>query len=258
LNRVVKIGCCGFPGGQEKYFKNYRVVELQNTFYDLPSRDWAEKIRGKAPGDFEFTVKAWQVITHPSTSPTWRRVKKSKLTGELSNYGYLKPTMENFKALEMLIDIANILQSRIIVFQTPASLPFSDESVKWVNEFFKTVTSSWSGFVFGWEPRGEWLKRVDVLSKILSDNNIIHVVDIFKSKPLHLVDGILYIRLHGIGPGEVNYRYKYSVEDFEKLYSMLKEIDFKQAYIMFNNVYMRDDSIEFRKYLSSKSEFTVM
>ncbi|KGN41169.1 hypothetical protein N801_08795 [Knoellia aerolata DSM 18566] len=28
----------------------------------------------QVPADFEFTMKAWQVITHESNSPTYRRM----------------------------------------------------------------------------------------------------------------------------------------------------------------------------------------
>jgi len=29
----IKIGCCGFPVGKERYYKEFDVVELQSTFY---------------------------------------------------------------------------------------------------------------------------------------------------------------------------------------------------------------------------------
>ena len=250
--KIVKIGCCGFPSGRSKYYKEYSVVELQNTFYDLPSTDWARKVRSEAPPDFEFVIKVWQVITHPPTSPTWRKLKK-KPQGSLENYGFLKPTNENIKALEKVVEIADILGSRILVFQTPASMPYSDESIKWVIEFFEKAREIVGDkYVLAWEPRGEWNNHDDVLKEIMSKHNIVHVTDVFKRKPVHMADNVFYTRLHGIGPREVNYRYKYTDEDFAKLSSILKELDFKQGYVMFNNVYMGEDSKRFKKYLLEK------
>jgi len=48
----------------EHYSSVFDTVELNNTFYRLPKRDnvagWVER----TPGDFEFTVKASQFLTH--------------------------------------------------------------------------------------------------------------------------------------------------------------------------------------------------
>ncbi|OYT41092.1 MAG: hypothetical protein B6U89_00220 [Desulfurococcales archaeon ex4484_58] len=255
---LVKIGCCGFARSRARYYNEFKVVELQNTFYDLPKRELVEKLRSEAPSDFEFTVKAWQVITHPSSSPTWKKMR-SKPGGNLENYGYLKPTDENIKAFENILEIMYILNSKIVVLQTPASMPFNEESIVWVKKFFSEVKNiSSREIIVGWEPRGRWAEETDTLKDILAEHNVLHVTDLFKRTPLHNPEGIVYSRLHGIGHGEVNYRYKYNVEDFEKLYKILSDLRFDTAYIMFNNIYMYDDAKRFREFLREKSGFTVL
>jgi len=255
LVKIVKVGCCGFPQARSKYFSEYSVVELQNTFYNLPSPEWASKIRSEAPSNFEFTIKAWQVITHPSSSPTWRKMKK-KPSGNLENYGFLKPTKENIEAFKKTIELANVLNAQIIVFQTPASMPYNEESIKWVEEFFEEIQGITNGkYIIGWEPRGEWSKHEDVLERILTRYNVLHIVDIFKKKPVNIVNNIFYTRLHGIGPGEVNYRYKYTDEDFEKLINYLEDLEFETGYIMFNNVFMAQDSKRFKEFLAEKTNY---
>jgi len=57
------IGCCGFQVSRQKYFKEFQLVEIQNTFYKLPWLETAVKWREQAPVDFEYTMKAWQGIT---------------------------------------------------------------------------------------------------------------------------------------------------------------------------------------------------
>ena len=32
----VKVGCCGFPVSMKRYFQEFRVVEVQKTFYKPP------------------------------------------------------------------------------------------------------------------------------------------------------------------------------------------------------------------------------
>jgi uncharacterized protein YecE (DUF72 family) len=68
----LRIGCCGFVAAQAQYFRLFKVIEIQQTFYQLPWLETAAKWRSAAPEDFEFTLKAWQVITHEPSSPTYR------------------------------------------------------------------------------------------------------------------------------------------------------------------------------------------
>ena len=68
----VKVGCCGFPRGMKDYFSHFRLVEVQQTLYKMPKLETALRWRQQAPSDFNFTVKAWQLITHPATRPTYR------------------------------------------------------------------------------------------------------------------------------------------------------------------------------------------
>jgi uncharacterized protein YecE (DUF72 family) len=62
----MKTGCCGFPKARKVYYDSFKVVEVQQTFYQPPALKTIEKWRAQAPGDFEFTLKAWQLITHES------------------------------------------------------------------------------------------------------------------------------------------------------------------------------------------------
>jgi uncharacterized protein YecE (DUF72 family) len=61
---MIKVGCAGFPTFMERYFGNFRLVELNSTFYQYPWEKTVEGWREKAPKDFEFTVKAHQDISH--------------------------------------------------------------------------------------------------------------------------------------------------------------------------------------------------
>ncbi len=225
---MIKVGCCGFPVAMKKYFESFEVVEVQKTFYKPPSVETAKKWRNSAPESFEFTVKAWQVITHPPSSPTYRKAKL-----EIKDGGFFKPIKEVFEAWEVTREIAKALRASFILFQTPKSFTDSDENIKNMREFFGSVERE---FIFGFEPRG-W--RAERIREVCEELNLIHVVDPFVSQQLY--GDIAYFRLHGF-----NYKHKYSDEELRKLLDFCtKDV----CYVMFNNVHMFDDAMRFKKLL---------
>ncbi len=247
------IGCCGFPFARSRYYKVFRTVELQRTFYDLPEPEYADKLRGEAPSDFHWNMKAWQALTHPLSSPTWRRAKR-KPSGNPENIGLLKPTKENLEAWRRVREFAERLGARVVVLQTPPSLKPSREAAEWIKRFFTEINASETPFTIGWEPRGGWNSKPDLLQDTICGTGVIHVVDPLRARPL-VCSGqrVLYYRLHGRGGGEVNYRYRYTEDDFHELAEILKkDLDIVETvYVMFNNVYMGDDARRFREYLKT-------
>jgi uncharacterized protein YecE (DUF72 family) len=90
--RDIKVGCCGFAVAQKTYFQIFRLIEIQNTFYQLPHINTAEKWRAAAPAGFEFTMKAWQLITHEPTRPTYRRLRAKIVPQNFEHYGRFRNT----------------------------------------------------------------------------------------------------------------------------------------------------------------------
>ncbi len=228
---MMKIGTCGFCRSQEYIFKKFNVVELQNTFYDFVKDETIKKYREKAPENFEFTIKAIQIITHEKNSPTYRRFKSKNFN--MDNFGNFKLNADTEMAMEKMLGYAKILKSKIIIFQSPPTFHESDENKKNVFEFFRTFKSD--EITFGWETRGKWSN--ETLKKIFSEFDMIHVVDPFKNKPVY--GKFNYFRLHGIN----SYSYIYNDNDLKNLKSMTKEND----YVLFNNVNMCDDALRFRR-----------
>ncbi len=241
---IIKVGCCGFPVARRRYYERYKLVEVQQTFYKLPSIDTLRSWRAEAPSDFEFTVKAWQVITHPPTSPTWRKAGIKIDPSKKDKYGLLRPTKENFEAWEKTLEAARALDAKIIVVQTPPSFGYSEENLRNAIEFFRSAAKP--GIIIAWEPRGTWHDNPDAVRKVVEETNVIHVVDPLRHKPVKVTE-TMYFRLHGLGGREVNYKYKYSDEDLEKLSNTILELEgAKEVYVLFNNVYMFDDADRFR------------
>ncbi|MCS7098696.1 MAG: DUF72 domain-containing protein [Candidatus Methanomethyliaceae archaeon] len=241
----IRVGTCGWSvkGGRLKYYETFPCIELQETFYKLPKIKTLEKYRKESPSNFEFIVKAWQAITHPINSPTWRKAEFPSW-GNLENFGLLKPTEENFKAWEEILKVCKILSTKILIIQTPPSFIPSKENIENMRSFLSSLRRD--GIIIGWESRGEWDNNL--VKEICEKLELIHVVDPFRKIP-SISSNITYFRLHGIGGREVNYSYVYTDEDLIRLRDILKKIDSEIIYVMFNNVKMAEDAKRFIKIL---------
>lgn len=235
----VKIGCCGFPVARRRYFEQFSVVEIQQTFYQLPTLSTACKWREEAPEGFEFTAKAWQLITHKPTSPTYRRLKKAIPEEKRKNYGSFKPTDEVFEAFEAVEQFCRSLGADKIIFQCPPSFGMTSEHMSNIRNFFKQIDRK--DFTFIWEPRGNW--DGEEIRKICDEAGLVHCVDPLREAPIS--GGIRYFRLHGL----MGYRYRYTNEDLLELKA--RWCTGKTTYFMFNNTSMMEDAHRFEEVLRS-------
>jgi len=234
----IKVGCCGFPTAKERYFKNFDVVEIQQTFYQPPEIKTATKWRELAPEDFEFTLKAWQLITHEPKSPTYRKLGSPIPESKKKNYGGFKPTEDVFKAWEKTEEIARKLKAKYIIFQSPASFQPTSENMNNMKKFFKKIKAK--NYILTWEPRGKW--ESNDLKSLSEELGLLICLDPFKTEPFPQKTS--YFRLHG----KEGYRYKYTDSDLR----FLKDIceDYQEVHVMFNNVYMFDDALRFKKLIT--------
>ncbi len=250
----LKIGTCGYSyfkpedGWKEKYKSklqafsdSYNIVELNRTFYKLPMEKTAEKWRKNVYENFEFTLKAWQAMTHPTSSPTWRN-KKDKLTEhQMDNFGYLRPNEDVIDAWKRTKKIADALEAEVCLVQTPGSFGCTEENEENMRELFSKI--QYEDISIAWEPRGDWNENLEKVKEICDDLDIIHVVDIMRMDPLSSHD-ISYVRLHGLNEDEYNYDYDYSEEELHTLADKLRYISksHDKVYCMFNNYEMYDNA----------------
>jgi uncharacterized protein YecE (DUF72 family) len=231
----VKVGTCGF--GRVKrpdYFKALPVIEVQHTFYDPPEVKTLEKWRAQAPYDFEFTLKAWQMITHEGTSPTYRRMSRPLTEQEIEEVGFFKPTESVQKALTVTLESARALNARTILFQCPARFQPLPENILNLKRFFNEADRGDLNFV--WEPRGKW--DDDVVRDICEELELWHCVDPIKKRTV--TPERCYYRLHGRG-----WRYTYEEDELMDLVSLIPPR--RLSYVFFNNITMKDDAVRFRK-----------
>ncbi len=218
---MLKIGCCGYPIGAERYQETFRIVELNSTFYKYPQPQTVKKWREKAPKYFEFTVKAHQDITH-----------KFKMRYD-----------KTLNMLNCMKEICCLLDAKVLLFQTPASV--KPDKLKEIEKFFGQVNRE--NLFLVWETRGplwETFEAREKLAAVLERCDVSHVTDPFKSMPAY-VGKVAYLRLHG--HGERTYQYQYSDTELEKLFMKTKILgkSNRDVYVFFNNLAMFEDARRF-------------
>jgi uncharacterized protein YecE (DUF72 family) len=242
----VKVGCCGFPMARAEYYARFPVVEIQQTFYNLPrvatAARWRQETQvgplwnGRA--DFEFTMKAWQLITHEPSSPTYRRLRKPLAESERDLYGSFRPTDQVLRAWSETAAVARAMGASVIVFQCPPRFTPTPAHVENLRKFFTTIDRA--GLVAAWEPRGDW--PPDLIRRLCSDLNLVHVVDPLKQLPQS--EGLRYFRLHGV----TGYRYLHTDQDLEAVAEQC--VGEVPTYVLFNNVFTAEDALRLQQLLT--------
>ena len=105
------IGLCGWSGSQVAYFSTFDCIEIQSTFYDPPSVQVASKWRNAAPPGFQFCIKAWQLITHTSSRPTYPRLRSPIPAAERDAVGSFRQTAQVWQAWQRTVEIARALDA---------------------------------------------------------------------------------------------------------------------------------------------------
>lgn len=240
MTSPVNIGTCGFGRTKGEYFDVLDCVEIQHTFYQPPQVKTLEKWRSEAPTGFEFTLKAWQLITHEAKSPTYKRLKRKLTETELADTGYFKPTPIVREAWEVTLASARALNGKTVLLQCPASFRSTTENIENFRLFMSTIDRG--GLNIAWEPRGKW--PVELVGDLCRELDVWHAVDPFE-KPSATRDRC-YFRLHGRG----GWRYKYDEGELEELASMLPRD--APSYVFFNNREMLDDALRFQRIVQER------
>ena len=234
-NARVKVGCCGFRMARAEYELLFPVVEVQQTFYQPPRVQTLEGWRASAPKDFEFTMKAWMLITHEARSPTYRRLKRELTEEEREQCGSFQATPMVREAWEVTLKCAEALAARRLLFQCPASFKPTRENIKNMRAFFASINRP-PELQLLWEPRGGWPDST--VRELCRELDLTHVVDPFAARTV--TPERCYFRLHG----RTGFRYVYEDDELEELYGMLPKDE--TSYVLFNNVRMREDAARFQ------------
>ena len=233
---MLKIGLCGFTMSAAVYFETFPVVEVQQTFYEPPAAGTLERWRAQAPPAFEFTIKAWQIVTHAPTSTTYRRLKTPLTARQKEECGRFQWNDTTRMAWDRTRASARILRATAILFQCPASFRATPENAGQMRRFFAAIERPPAVRLL-WEPRGPW---PDVeIAGLCRELDLTHVVDPFLRRSV--TGGLTYWRLHGRG----SHYTSYTDAELATLEAELPPSG--ETYAMFNNIPRVGDARRFAK-----------
>lgn len=235
-SKSVMVGCCGFGMSRSKYVEKFRTVEVQQTFYQPPKVATLEKWRAEVSVDFDFAIKAWQIITHSASSPTYRRLKTEFTSKDLAKAGNFNYSSIVKDAWAVTLECAEALNASRILFQCPASFKPTETNIEGMKTFFRKIKYPKNGLLC-WEPRGkEWTS--DIVSNLCMELNLVHVVDPFVSRTVTPEN--FYFRMHG----RTGWRHEFNDEELDALKALLPAN--KSGCVYFNNVTMVSDAERFQ------------
>ena len=228
------LGTCGWSLRQAAYMQRFNAIEIQQTFYEPPQLATLKRWKEAAPPNFAFSIKAWQVITHPATSPTYRRLRTPLDDEQRRACGYFQRSDVVEAAFQRTMQAADALDASVVVFQTPASFGPDPRLVEQLRAFFRTHRPGPRRFV--WEPRGAW--PPELVHELCEELGLIHGVDPFAGRPL--TRGTVYFRLHGIG----GYGHRFTDDQLDELAHRIRKHleDGEDVWCLFNNVTMAEDA----------------
>ena len=147
--------------------------------------------RAQVPASFEFTIKAWQIVTHESTSPTYRRLKQPLPDSARGQVGAFRTTSVVLAGWQRTLECARVLRASAVLLQCPKSFRPTDDNVGRLRSFMAQVERP-AGRVL-WEPRGEWPRQL--LAELCAELYLVHVVDPMPTETV--TPEQTYYRLHG-------------------------------------------------------------
>jgi len=233
------VGLCGWTIAQSAYVHHFPVLEVQHTFYEPPSDAVLMRWRRQVPADFEFTIKAWQVVTHESSSPTYRRMKHPLPEDARGQVGGFRTTPAVLAGWQRTLECARILNASAVLLQCPRSFRPTAESVARLRTFLSQVQRPAGRLL--WEPRGNW--PTQLLTELCAELDLVHVVD-----PMHtetVTPEHTYYRLHGT----TGSRHVHTEAELHRLRDLVS--DRPSPYVMFNNLPRTGDAERFQALLSA-------
>jgi uncharacterized protein YecE (DUF72 family) len=207
------------------YVRRFPLVEVQHTFYDPPRDALLSRWRAQSPPRFEFTIKAWQLVTHESSSPTYRRLKTPLAPEHRGQVGAFRSTPPVREAWSRTLASAAVLRATAVLLQCPRSFRPTPENVARMRTFLATAERPPAVRLL-WEPRGEWPSSL--VAELCTELDLVHVVD-----PMHtetVTPEQTYYRLHGTSGS----RHVHTADELRRLRDLVEGRP--RPYVLFNNL----------------------
>lgn len=227
---LLKVGCGSFPVGRARYFAELPAVEIGSTLYNLPQLATARAWRQEATKGFEFSLLAWQAITHTTASLGFAKTRLVDVPARRrAFFGHFRSSPEVLRAWESVKAVAEAMDARFVVFDTPASFFPDADHLRDMYKFFKTIDRGSLKLV--WQPRGNWADPM--ADKVCSDLKLLRAVDpLAGGAPRARSGAARYFRVLGGGGGKPQPGRGFDDKALAQLLEVCAE---KPSYVFFAN-----------------------
>ncbi len=208
------------------YSKAFDYVEVNSSFYEIPSLELVTSWRKRVPEDFEFSVRCHGSITHQYL---------------------LEPVPEALDNFKIMTKICRQLRATYLHILTPSQLEFSHSKIEAIRDFFSAVDTTEVRLV--WEPRSLGAKIDRGVAQIMEDYNIVHCVDLSRQSPLRESD-MLYSRLFGKGRHTL---YQFTDSELNEINQKARELKARKIMLAFHGIRMYKDAARLKVFLKSGS-----
>ncbi|MCW2621501.1 MAG: hypothetical protein JWL64_1103 [Frankiales bacterium] len=229
----VRVGLCGWTVSQASYVHRFPLVEVQHTFYEPPPDPVLTRWRAAVPDGFEFTMKAWQLVTHESGSPTYRRLKEPLPDSARGQVGAFRSTPPVLAAWQRTLQCARVLHATAVLLQCPKSFRPTTDNVSRMRAFLSEVERPQARLL--WEPRGAW--PPSLLTELCRELDLVHVVDPMQTETV--TPEQTYYRLHGT----TGMRHVHTDDELRRLRDLVAGRP--TPYVLFNNLPRATDAERF-------------
>ncbi|NVM27959.1 MAG: DUF72 domain-containing protein [Candidatus Helarchaeota archaeon] len=205
------------------YATVFNFVEVNNTFYQVPSIEDVKSWRICVAKDFQFAVKCSRQISHQNP---------------------LISIESNFQAMGKMLEICKVLDAVALVIQTPPKFAPTSQNLQFADTFFSHYDDSPVELV--WEPRGPgWTvgSAKEELRKVLTRHNVTHCSDISRTMPLHSAN-ISYTRVFGLG--EKN-QWEFDDSEIHVLHERARELP-RTTYVTFHTQRQTHDAARMKAF----------
>jgi uncharacterized protein YecE (DUF72 family) len=204
------------------YSSVYDFVEVNSTYYQLPSLVTVASWRRRVPPEFEFSVRC------------------QKDVAELHR---LELTPKTIRTIDSMEKICRRLRASVLTILIPKALLADKELVPKLNAFFSTLSLGRTRIAFefrGGEPTENTLKT-------LQDHDAAHSVDISTQDP-GVGSSLLYSRLFGKGKENV---YEFDDNELHDIAAKASGPKFEKSILAFHGVRMYRDAARLKTFLNS-------
>jgi uncharacterized protein YecE (DUF72 family) len=204
------------------YSSAYDFVEVNSTYYQLPSLATVASWRKRVPPEFEFSVRCQR---------------------DVAELHHLELTPQTVRIMDSIEKICRHLRANVLTILAPKALVGDKELVPKLNAFFSTLSLGRTRIAIefrGGEPTEKTLKT-------LQDHDAAHSVDISTQDP-KVESSILYSRLFGKGKENV---YEFDDNELQDIAAKASGPKFEKSILAFHGVRMYKDAARLKTFLNS-------